>query len=173
MTFKDFIHLLNESKRFRDSLLNILATSEFETYRWEMRELTQETYHRPVEFIIVDEPGLYDIYEDTQSFRSKTIRVELQNFLNFNFSEYWYDRQNNPIGPVAVFPNLSGSSMLLTPTPPISSYDSRQYDFYAPQLRRKRFSIKYYQTDNGPHFGGGVFWYPAVMLRVHFRHCTA
>ena len=75
MTFKDFIHLLNESKRFRDSLLNTLATSEFATYRWEMRELTQETYHQPVEFIIVDEPGLYDIYEDTQSFRSKTMRV--------------------------------------------------------------------------------------------------
>ena len=78
MTFKDFLHLLNESKPFRDSLLNTLATSEFATYRWEMKELTQETYHQPVEFIIVDEPGLSNIFEDTRSFRSKTIRVEPQ-----------------------------------------------------------------------------------------------
>ena len=83
MTFKDFLHLLNESKSFRDSLLNTLATSEFATYRWEMKELTQETYHQPVEFIIVDEPGLYNIYEDTRSFRSKTMRVELEFLYNF------------------------------------------------------------------------------------------
>merc|ERR1712045_733541 len=73
-----------------------------------MKVLTRETMKQPVEFIISDEPGLQDIYADTRS-----------------FSEYWY-QDNYPIGSVAVFPNLSGSSLLLTPTPPRKR---NQYDF--------------------------------------------
>ena len=55
------------------------------------------------------------------------------------FSEYWYNRMNLPIGPVAVFPNLTDSSMLLTPTPPLL-HGGQDYDYHAQNLQRHSFA---------------------------------
>ena len=69
------------------------------------------------------------------------ISLQMRNFIKMMvfFSEYWYNRMNLPIGPVAVFPNLSGSSMLLTPTPPLLS-NGQDYDYYAQSLQRNSFA---------------------------------
>ena len=69
MTFQQFLKLLVRSKKFRYSLLDTLLNSEFDTYRWEMKELTEQTFYQPVEFIITYEPGLYNIYEDLNAFK--------------------------------------------------------------------------------------------------------
>ena len=69
MTFRQFLRLLVRSKKFRYSLLDTLLNSEFDTYRWEMKELTEQTFYQPVEFIITYEPGLYNIYEDLNAFK--------------------------------------------------------------------------------------------------------
>ena len=69
MTFQQFLKLLVKSKNFRYSLLYELSNSDFDTYRWEMKVLTQQTFNQPVEFIITYEPGLFGIYEDVNAFK--------------------------------------------------------------------------------------------------------
>ena len=90
---------------FRAFFIGILADAPYGAYLWETPPITRLSSTRAFEFVLVDSPALARLIPDPDAFVS-----------HFEATETGAE--------VAVFPNLGGDALLVTPTPqaPLSAY---------------------------------------------------
>ncbi len=83
---------------FRELFIGILADAPYGAYLWETSPITRLTSTRAFEFVLVDSPDLARLIPDPDAFAS-----------HFEATDTGVE--------VAVFPNLGGDALLVTPTP--------------------------------------------------------
>ena len=90
---------------FREFFSGVLADAPYGAYLWETPPITRLTSTRAFEFVLVDSPALARLIPDPEAFAA-----------HFDATETGAE--------VAVFPNLGGDALLVTPTPqaPLAAY---------------------------------------------------
>ena len=90
---------------FREFFSGVLADAPYGAYLWETPPITRLTSTRAFEFVLVDSPALARLTSDREAFAS-----------HFDATKTGAE--------VAVFPNLGGDALLVTPTPqtPLVAY---------------------------------------------------
>ncbi|WP_028980419.1 DUF6940 family protein [Sporocytophaga myxococcoides] len=68
ITYAETINLLCNSKEFRAFFIELLRSSSYDAYFWEVRPVTIDTYHEKFEFVLVNSPLLSKITADNSSF---------------------------------------------------------------------------------------------------------
>ncbi len=103
LSFKEFFVLLERSEDFALWYSELIASSAFEAFFWELPPLTTETIGHGAEFVVIESASLARIRSDPIPFQS-------------HFSA-------QPGSGVIEFPNLGGDALLIVPAP-IGSVDS-------------------------------------------------
>lgn len=96
LSYKDVIHLWEQSESFRDYYIDLMLNSPFSAYRWETPQISLRNVDKPFEFVMLDSPGL-ERESNPQS-----------------FLEYF---QGKPSGSVVRFQNLRKDAILVVPGP--------------------------------------------------------
>ncbi len=97
LSFKNILNYLQTDVDFRQLLIDLLAKSPFDGYRWECPAVTAQTLDRPFEFVLIDDPYLARRRPDMGPFRQQ-----------FN---------NMPGDSVVTFANLGGDAVMVVPEP--------------------------------------------------------
>ena len=103
LSFSEFFAFLERSEDFAHWYSELLASSEFEAFFWELPPLTTETIGHGAEFVVIESASLARLRSDPIPFQS-------------HFSA-------QAGSDVIEFPNLGGDALLFVPAP-IGSVDS-------------------------------------------------
>lgn len=148
--FANTVSLLQSNQDFRQKIINLLAQSPFNGYRWECPAVTTQTLDRPFEFMLIEDAYLARRRPDMGPFRQQ-----------FN---------NMPGDGVVTFSNLGGNAMMVVPEPVRPEIDyghlgsfcreapqSQQHELWrnVGEAMQKRVSEKPVWLSTA---GGGVAW---------------
>lgn len=97
LSFDEVIALLEEDHAFRTLFIEVLASSSFQTYRWETPAVSVSSINQDFEFVLINSPGLA-ASPDRHAFRDHFIASE----------------ENAGI---VVFDNLGRDAILVAPSP--------------------------------------------------------
>lgn len=100
LTYAQVIQLWQEDHRFREFFSALLAACPFEAFFWECPSLTEDTQHRPFEFVLVNSPQLAGSEADCSDFHQHLVHSTAR---------------------VCNFSNLGGDAQLLVPVPQVSA----------------------------------------------------
>ncbi|MEX0273985.1 MAG: hypothetical protein AB3N16_06380 [Flavobacteriaceae bacterium] len=95
LTFSDWLDLISTSNAFIEFYTDILVSSAFEAFFWEVRPVNDASLHQKFQFVLVNGKSLAQIQADPSSFKQQFREGES----------------------VVSFPNLGGDALLLVPTP--------------------------------------------------------
>ena len=97
LSYRHFIDLLRRDEEFSSWYSNLLATSDFSAFYWELPPLTLDSFEREAEFVLINAPALASFEPEPAPFQSY-----------FNAA---------PEEAVLTFPNLGGDAILIVPRP--------------------------------------------------------
>ncbi len=95
-SFRDVLHVLADDPAFRDQFNDWVASSSFDTFRWETPPVTSDLIDRPFEFVVIINPGLGE-RPDPSVFSKQFTRT--------------------PESSIHLFNNLGGDTLLVVPAP--------------------------------------------------------
>ncbi len=74
-SFRDVLHVLADDPAFRDQFNDWVASSSFDTFRWETPPVTSDLIDRPFEFVVINNPGLGERPDPTPAHSANNLPV--------------------------------------------------------------------------------------------------